>query len=150
MATKKACVVHTPSKKAGAETVVSRLRGEDYEVCVAEVSVEIAKDVKAGEMASLPADVRGCLEGADVCVILIDEEVNLGVIGGLASDGGCRVVTIGGSPDNLPAELDDVVDGHLPAPDSPELVDVVSGVPERVRPDNKPAPPREPDRVKCQ
>src|SRR5690242_19761312 len=92
MATKKACILHTPEKKAAADEVAKRLKEKGYAVCVTEVSTETAKAVKAGDKASLPADVADCLEGADVCIVLVDEQGSLATIGGLASDGGCRVV----------------------------------------------------------
>jgi len=142
--------LYTPPQQAQAEVTVARLRDEGYEVCAVEVIAEVAKAIKAGESASLPAEVQDCLAGAEVCVILVDETVDFGALGGLASDGGCRVVTVGGSPDALPAALDDIIDGHVPSPDAPELVDVVEGETERVRPDHTAAPPRKPDRVKCQ
>jgi hypothetical protein len=150
MATKKACVIFTAAKQSEADAVSANLQEAGYEVCMAEVAAAEAAAVKAGQQGSLPAKVQGCLDGAEVCVILMDEAADFGGIGGLASDGGCRVITVGGNPEDLPEELDDIIDGHLPSPDSPDLVDVVEGEPERVRPDNEPASPRKPPRVKCQ
>lgn len=150
MATKKACVVHTPAKKTDAEAVRERLSNDGYSVCLTEVSASEANAVEAGDRSSLPVDVRECLEGAEICVILVDDVVGLGAIGGLASDMGCEVMTVGGSPEDLPDSLDDVTDGHVPTPDAPQLEEIVQGKPEMIRPDNTRAKPRDSDRVKCQ
>jgi hypothetical protein len=150
MATKKACVLHTPEKKAEAEAVSKRLQADGFEVCVTGVSTQTAKSVKAGDTSTLPTTVEACLKDASVCVILVDDEGSLGAVGGLASDAGCRVLTVGGSPDALPNDLDDVADGHVPSPDAPELVDIANGKDERIAPDGTSAPPRKPKRVKCQ
>ncbi|WP_162888162.1 hypothetical protein [Sphingomonas mesophila] len=147
---KKACIVFTEARAAEAEVVAKRLQENGFDACMAEVSITEAKAVQAGDASTLPDHVKDCLDGAEVCVILVDEEAALGGIGGLASDGGCRVVTVGGDPAILPTDIDDIIDGHVPSPDAPDLIDVVEGEPERIRPDNSPAPPREPDRVKCQ
>lgn len=147
---KKACIVFCQAKASEAEAVAKRLQGDGFETCMAEVTFTDAKAVKAGDTLSLPSAVNECLDGAEVCVILVDEDNAFGGIGGLASDEGCRVVTVGGDPTDLPTDLDDIIDGHVPSPDSPELCDIVEGEPERVQPDNSPAPPRNPDRVKCQ
>ncbi len=151
--TAKACVIFTSAKEAEADEVMGRLKAEGYEVCAARVPAEIAKAAK-DENSSPPAEVAECLDGAEVCVILVDEDPTvssgMGGFGGSASDGGCRVVTVGGDPENLPSELDDIIDGHVPSPDSPELIDVAAGRPERIKPDNTSAPKRDEDRVKCQ
>jgi hypothetical protein len=150
MATKKACILHTPQKKADAEAVAKRLQAEGYDTCVTGVSSQTAKSVQAGDMSTLPSTVAECLKDASICVILVDEEGCLGAVGGLASDAGCRVVTVGGSPDALPKELDDIADGHVPSPDTPDLIDIANGKDERITPDGSSAPPRKPKRVKCQ
>jgi hypothetical protein len=150
MAAKKACVLHTPEKAADAEIVGQRLRASGYEVCITGVSSETAKTVKAGDKSSLPNAVAACLEGASVCVLLIDNEGTLGALGGIASDSGCRVVTVGGPPDALPTELDDIVNGHVPNPDTPQLVEIVDGEDIRIEPDGSQAPRRKSDRVTCQ
>lgn len=150
MAAKKACVLHTPGKKVEAEEVGARLQAGGYEVCITGVSSQTAKTVEAGNISSLPSTVTACLDGAAICVILVDDEGSLGTVGGIASDSGCRVITVGGSPDVLPQALDDVVDGHVPYPDSPELIDVVEGEDARVMPDGNREPARKPQRVKCQ
>lgn len=128
---KKACVIHTASKSGDAEIVAGRLVDDGYVVCTTEVTTEIASSAKAGDTSSLPADAIDCISGAEVCVILVDDTIDLGAIGGLVSDQGCRVVTVGGSPDDLPEQLDDIGDAHVPSPESPELLDEVRGVRER-------------------
>lgn len=150
MALKKACIIFTTTKEVEAEATAAQLRDNGYSVCMAEVTAEVGGAVKAGDQASLPAEVADCLQDAEVCIILIDETGDLGAIGGLASDRGCRVVTVGGSPDDLPQELEDIIDGHAPSLDAPELMDVVKGEPERIKSGHEPAPGRKPDRVKCQ
>lgn len=148
--TKKACVIYTQSKQAEAEAASAKLKDAGYDICMAEVSSEEADAVKLGDVESLPTQVRDCLDGADVCVILIDEDVDFGDIGGIASDEGCRVVTVGGEPEDLSEDLDDIIDGHLPTPESPDFIDVIEGEPERVGTDDEAAAPRKPPRVKCQ
>jgi len=150
MATKKACILHTPQKKVDAEAVSKRLRAEGYDVRVTGVSIQTAKSVEAGDRSTLPPTAAECLENATLCVILVDEDGCLGTVGGLASDAGCRVITVGGSPDALPNDLDDIADGHVPSPDAPELVEIAKGKDERIAPDGTRAPPRKPNRVKCQ
>jgi hypothetical protein len=150
MATKKACILHTPAKKIEAEAVGDRLRVRGYEVCITGVSTQTANAIKAGDKSSLPSTVAECLQGASVCVILIDDEGSLAAVGGIASDSGCRVVTVGGSPEALPTELDDIVNGHVPTPDTPQLADIVDGEDIRIEPDGTQAPRRKSDRVTCQ
>ena len=104
MATKKACILHTPQKKAEAEAVSKKLQADGYDVCVTGVSTQTAKSVEAGDKSTLPLTVAECLENASLCVILVDEEGCLGAVGGLASDAGCRVMTVGGSPRTLSAK----------------------------------------------
>lgn len=146
----KACILYTPRKRPEAENVAERLKADGYTPCITGVSIQTAKTVEAGDKSSLPSTVTDCLEGASVCVVLIDDEASLGPIGGIASDSGCRVITVGGSPDELPTELDDVVSGHVPAPDTPELVDIVHGEDIRIAPDGTQASRRKSDRVTCQ
>ncbi len=150
METKKACILHTPKNKADADVVAQKLGNNGYDTCVTEVTAEEAKSVRTGDASSISSAVKDCLDGAEVCVIILDEAVDFGGIGGIASDGGCSVVTVGGDPDDLPSDLDDVIDGHVPSPDDSELVVIVEGEPNRVKPDHTTAPPRKPDTVKCQ
>lgn len=150
MAARKACIVYTEAKSAEADVVADRLKGQGFNPCLAKVTVEDAMAVKAGDASSLPRAVQDCLNGAQVCILLIEDESTLGGIGGLASDAGCRVITVRGDPGDLTQDLDDLIDGHIPSPNSPELIDVVEGAQERVLPDGSSAPPRNPDRVKCQ
>ena len=154
MATKKACVIFSAAKQAEADQVVQRLKNEGFEVCAQEVAPDVAQAVKCGDTTSVPAQVADCLEGADVCVILVDKDANasaaMGGLAGIASDGGCRVITVGGSPEALPRELDDIIDGHVPSAENPDLIGIVQGRTDRIKPDNKPAEKRDEDRVKCQ
>lgn len=154
MELKRACVIFSAAKRDEADQVVQRLRDEGYEVCATEVVPEVAQAVKANDATSLPPEVASCLDGAEVCVILVEQDAAasscMGGLAGIASDGGCRVVTVGGSPESLPVELDDIIDGHAPSPDAPDLIDIIAGRPDRIKPDNSPAPERDEDRVKCQ
>jgi hypothetical protein len=154
MATKKACVIFSAAKRTEADEVVRKLRDEGFEVCAAEVASDVGRAVKAGDITSVSAEVANCIDGAEVCIILVEEDASasagMGGLAGIASDGGCRVITVGGSPEKLPRELDDIIDGHVPSADTPELIDIVNGRPDRIKPDKKPAPSRDEDRVKCQ
>lgn len=154
MTEKKACVIFTASKEAEAKHVVQRLSDSGYEISAIEVTHEIAEAAKAGDQASIPPEIASCLNDAEVCVILFEEETAasgaLGGLAGIASDAGCRVVTIGGDPDELPSDVDAIIDGHVPSSETPDLIDVVNGRPRRIRPDNTQAPGRDPERVKCQ
>jgi len=88
---------------------------------------------------------------ADLCVLLLEDSAEgLAAIGGLGSDMGCQVVTIGGDPEELPSELDDVIDGHVPEIDLPVVDEIIEGEPERIKPDGEPAEERKLRRVKCQ
>lgn len=153
MAEKKACVLYGSGQENAAEAAAERLRNDGYGVCTVEITAEEAHAVRAGDLTSVPSAAAECIEGSEVCLILIGEGngvADLGPLAGLASDAGARVVTVGGSPEDLPTELDDVIDGHVPSIDSPRFDDVVCGVPERVRPDNTTPTGRKEDRVKCQ
>jgi hypothetical protein len=150
MTTKKACVIHTPPKRSEAEAAAARLKNDGYSVCVSEVTAAVANAVKAGDKNSLPGEVQDCLAGAEVCVILVDEAIDLGAIAGIASDMGCEIITVGGSPADLPTSLDDITDGHLPSPEAPQFEEVVEGKPDMIKPDNTPSKDRDTDRVKCQ
>jgi hypothetical protein len=153
MAEKKACVIYTAAKEAEAMRVAERLKGEGYEVCAEEVTPEFAEAAPDGG-SPIPQELAECLSGAEVCIILVEGDpalsAGMGGIGGAASDGGCRVVTVGGNPEALPTELDDIIDGHVPSADTPELIEIANGRPDRIRPDNSPTPDRDEDRVKCQ
>jgi hypothetical protein len=150
MATKKACVIFTAAKQAEAQATSAKLQDSDYEVCLTQVTAAEASRVQAGNQGTLPKHVQDCLHEAEVCVILVDVDVDFGSVGGLASDGGCRVVTIGGNPGDLPQELDDIIDGHVPSSDAPGVIEIVEGRPERLKPDNTPAADRNEKKVKCQ
>lgn len=154
MAAKKACVIHTEAKRSDAENVAGRLASDGYEVCITEVSADEAKAVQSGDSSSLTAEVRACIDGADLCVILVDDDADicagLGGIAGAASDGGCRVITVGGEPEEVPEPLDDIIDGHVPAADSADLLDIANGRSDRVKSDRQSAAKRSEDKVKCQ
>jgi hypothetical protein len=150
MTTKKACVIHTPPKKSEAEATAARLENDGYSVCITEVTAAVVNVVQAGDKNSLPDEVKECLDGAQVCVVLVDDAIDLGPIAGIASDIGCEIVTVGGSPADLPTSLDDITDGHLPTPEAPQFEEVVEGKPEMIKPDNTPSKDRDADRVKCQ
>lgn len=153
MAGKKACIIYTAAKEVEADSVVERLKANGYEVWAKKVTAEVAEAAQ-GESSPVPPEVAECLSAAEVCIILVDDDPavssGMGGIAGLASDGGCRVVTVGGKPDALPVELDDIIDGHVPSADTPDLIKIVDGRPDRISPDNTPVPKRNEDRVKCQ
>lgn len=151
MAKDVACIVYLPSNVGSVEEVEQRLASQGYEVRSFEVTKERAAAVKAGQWETLPNELAACLEEAVLVVLLIDEDANLlGPIAGLGSDAGCRVVSIGGSPDDLPVDLDDIIDGHIPSVDAPNADEVIGGKPDRIEPDGESASPRKPVRVKCQ
>jgi hypothetical protein len=151
MASKLACIVYLSSYQGSVEAVEDHLQGLGYDVHSFEVTKARAEAVRAGDVASLPDELRKCLQDAELCVLLLGDEAEcLGAIGGLGSDLGCRVVTMGGDPESLPAELDDVIDGHLPDVEQPQVDEVFQGTPERIKPDGTASPDRKPKRVKCQ
>lgn len=151
MARKLACVVYLSSYRGSIDAVEERLQALNFEVHTFEVTEERAQAVQAGDLSSLPDELRQCMQTADLCVLLLDERAEgLAAIGGLGSDMGCQVVTIGGDPEVLPAELDDVIDGHVPDIDLPIVDEVIEGEPERIKPDGEPADERKANRVKCQ
>jgi hypothetical protein len=68
----------------------------------------------------------------------------------LGADLGCRVVTVGGDPETVPTELDDVADGHVSDIEQPLADDILGGDRVRVKPDGTATEPRAPKRQKCQ
>jgi hypothetical protein len=151
MSNNEACVLYTSARHADALSLEIRLKALGLDVCLAEIAAEVAQRVKSGDRSSLPAGVAECLEGASLCFVLVDETGDsMGALAGIASDMGCRVISIGGSPEDLPDSLDDIVDAHLPDIGNDRLPDAVSGEAIRVRPDNSLAPARKENRVKCQ
>lgn len=151
MAGKLACVVYLSSYQGSVDAVEDHLQALGYEVHTFEVTEERAQAVRAGDSSSLPDELRQCLEKADLCVLLLGEDAErLGAIGGLGSDMGCQVVTVGGDPEKLPSELDDVIDGHVPDTEQPTVDEIFEGTPERIKPDGEPAEVRKAKRVKCQ
>lgn len=146
-----ACVVYLSSYAGSVDAVEEHLQALGYEVHSFEVTEERARAVRAGALDTLPEELRHCLENAELCVLLLGDDAEaLGAIGGLGSDMGCRVVTVGGDPENLPDELDDVIDGHVPDIEQPPADEVFDGAPERIKPDGSPSEERKPKRVKCQ
>ncbi len=151
MAGKLACVVYLSSYQGSVDAVEDHLQELGYAVVSFEIAKERAEAVRAGDLSSLPDELRECLQKADLCVLLLGDDAEpLGAIGGLGSDMGCQVVTVGGDPENLPSELDDVIDGHVPDTDQPIVDKIFEGTPERIRPDGEPAEARKAKRVKCQ
>lgn len=151
MASKAACIVYIEEFAGSVDAVEARLHELDYDVQSFEISKDRATAVRAGELESMPPELRTCLEAADLCVLLLGDDAEcLGAIGGLGSDLGCRVVTIGGSPENVPSELDDIADGHLPDVDQPAADEVLGGTRSRIKTDGEPAEERKAKRQKCQ
>jgi hypothetical protein len=148
---KLACVVYLSSYVGSLARVEARLLKLGYEVHSFEVSKDRADAIVAGDKASLPDALRDCLEQSELCVLLIDESAgSLGTIGGLSSDLGCRVVTVGKDLESLPIELDDIADGHLPDVDHQKADEVLGGERVRINVDGTELPLREPKRQKCQ
>lgn len=151
MAEEFACIVFLPSSRGKVEEVEQRLISQGYQVHTFEITNDRAAAVKSGDWGSLPKELADCLEEAALVVFLIDEGGSLlGPIAGLGSDAGCRVVSIGGGPSELPEGLDDVIDGHIPNVNAPDADDIIGGKPDRIESDGQAAPPRKPKRVKCQ
>jgi len=152
MADRVACVIYTKSRANDLPATEQSLVLQGYRVDAFEITQDLAGDFISGNDASLPSVLRTCLEIAEVCVLLFDEncaDVFCG-IGGFASDRGCRVITVGGDPDDIPTELDDISDGHVPSPEVDSFPDIIKGDPVRIKPNGEKAPPRNPDRIKCQ
>jgi hypothetical protein len=149
---KKACVLFGSEKTNEAEQLRVQLEQAGCTVCLTEITIDVAKVVQNKDAENFPEEVTICLDGADLCFILISEGILgcAGAIGGAASDGGCRVISIGGSPDNLPTQLDDLVDSHLPDVNDENLPSVVDGESICIGPDKVRRPTRKEDRVKCQ
>ena len=151
MANNLACVVYLSSYRGEVAAVEQRLQVLGYEVQSFEVTKERASAVQTGDPSSLPSELRKCLDKADLCVLLIDEDADcLGAVAGFGSDFGCRVVTVGGEPDDVPSDVDDIADGHVPDIERPEADEILCGKPERIQTDGVAAPVRKPARVKCQ
>lgn len=151
MANKLACIVYLSTFAGSVDAVEQHLQALGYDVHSFEVTKDRANTVVAGELSSLPTELRKCLKDAELCILLIGEDAEcLGPIGGLGSDLGCRMVTIGGDPDDVPTDIDDIADGHIPDIEQPEADEVLGGERIRIKPDGEAAPERKPKRQKCQ
>lgn len=151
MVKKLACVVYLNSYAGSVAAVEQRLQALGYKVHSFEVTKERADAIVAGDAASLPSELRNCLQECELLVLLLDDDAEcLGSIGGLGSDAGCRVVTVGGDPETVPTELDDITDGHIPNIEHPTADEVLGGSRERIKPDGTVSDERKPKRVKCQ
>ena len=151
MATKLACVIYLESYTGSVLAIKNKLDEQGYEVHSFELAKNLASDVRMGHWETLPDQIAACLRDADLVVLLIDDDAEtLGPIAGLGSDAGCRVVTVGGNPDNLPESLDDIIDAHLPNLDIPQAGEIIGGVSDRLSDEGRSAAKRKPRRVKCQ
>jgi hypothetical protein len=148
----KACIIYLASLKVEADAVAAKLAVEGYTNCLEEVEAAVA-DAILHDVAAIPRRISDCLKDADCCVLLLGQDETdeaMGAIGGVASDGGCRVVAVSDQvADNIAKSVDAFIDAIVPC-DLEDLIDIVKGK------DHWPADAggkevqREIRRVKCQ
>lgn len=125
----KACIVHLARLKAEADAVAGKLAADGYTPCIEEVDATLA-DAILNDATVIPQNITDCIKDADICVLLLGQDETdeaMGAIGGVAADGGCRVVAISDQVANDIAENVDVfVDAIIPC-DLDDIIDIVKG-----------------------
>lgn len=145
---KKACVIFVARLEEKAVVVAARLEAEGFDVCLHPASEEDARAAKGG--GTVNAEIAKCLDGADVCVFLIDEEDQFSGLGWTAVGAGARVVgVLVGTAAKASAGIDEIGSAVLPI-DSGNLGKALIGEDVWEDADGKPAKPRNPRRQKCQ
>lgn len=145
---KNACVIFVARLEDKAAFVAARLESEGFDVCLHEASEEDARAAKGG--GTINADIAKCLDGADVCVFLIDEEGQFSGLGWAAVGSGARVVgVLIGANAKASADIDEIGSAVLPI-DSGNLGKALAGEDVWEGTDGKPVKPRDLRRQKCQ
>lgn len=149
----KACVIYVAETQARLAGVVERLKAQGYEVCEVSADLPTAQITAAGA-SELPAEIRACIDGADLCVILLPSEPDcddaIGEAAAYADQQQRRMVCIvEGARIAYPEAIMDVGKCVVRA-DSPRLDDAIRGDDFWEGPDGKPAPERPYTVVKCQ
>lgn len=153
MTTKKACLIYvtvTTGLKAGAR---ARLEAEYYDVCEVLADLDDAVSAEAGEPV-LSADLKACIDTADLCVFLLPEDAagdgSIGAGSGYASElGKPFIAVVGGERTTLPEPFDADAAGIVH--DAEEgLTDAIRGDTSFNKPDGSKGSPRKTDHVKCQ
>ena len=149
----KACLIYVAETEARRGVVAERLKAQGYDVC--EVSADLATAELARSGASdLPPELKACIDGADLCVILLPAEPDRdGAIGAAAgyADGQRRriVCVVEGDRTAYPQTIDDVCKSVVRG-ESPNLDEAIKGGEFWEGPDGKPAPERDYTTVRCQ
>lgn len=145
---KKACVIFVARLEEKAAFVAARLESDGFDVCLHEASEEDARAAKGGGAVS--AGIAKCLDGADVCVFLIDEEGQFSGLGWAAVWSGARVVgVLVGENAKASADIDEIGSAVLPI-ESGNLGKALTGEDIWEGADGQPVKPRNPRRQKCQ
>ena len=151
--TKKGCLVYvtaTAGLRAGAR---ARLEAEGYKVCEVLADLDDAIAAEAGEP-FLSADLKACIDAADLCVFLLPEDAAgdgcMGAGGNYASElGKPFIAAVEGAREVLPQAFDADAAGVVHGLDE-ELTDAIRGNSSFKKPDGSNAPLRKTDHIKCQ
>jgi len=145
---KKACVIFVARLEEKAAFVAASLESEGFDVCLHQASEEDARAAKGG--GTVNAGIAKCLDSADVCVFLIDDEEQYSGIGWAAIGAGTRVVgVLVGANAKASADIDEIGSSVLPI-SSENLGKALTGEDVWEGVDGKPVKPRNPRRQKCQ
>ncbi len=147
----KACIIYLTSLKVEADAVAAKLATEGYTCCLEEVEAAVA-DAILNDVTAIPPRILDCLKDADCCILLLGQDETdeaMGAIGGVASDGGCRVVAVSDQvADDLAKNVDVFVDAVVSC-DLDDIMDIVKGKDRWPSDAEGKAVKREIRRVKC-
>lgn len=153
---KKACVVRVAGDSSDVSSVVARLEAEGFAVSVCAVSAVEATAIEAGETGALPAEVQGCLAGAELVVVLVTEALSgCGGVGVLLADlqnTGVRIVGVwsgAGAGASAPQIIDDYSDSLVNV-GSDAFADAICGGEVWEAPTGEAAPPPDKEHQICQ
>jgi hypothetical protein len=131
-----------------AVSIAANLESEGFKVCLHCASEEDVRAAKGG--AAVNSDIAKCLDGADVCVFLIDDQDQFSGLGWAAVGAGARVVgVLVGTTAKASADIDEIGSAVLPI-HSDNLIKALAGDDIWEGADGKSVKPRNPRRQKCQ
>lgn len=150
-AQRKACLIYVESMEAARHDVLKQLAAEGFFVC--ESILMLGHIDAANSAAELPGDVRDCIDGADLCVIILPESERddpvICAAAAVAISNGCQVIVVNSGRPLIPTILEDgahsVVSGG-----STRLADAIKGIEIWEDTDGTPRAPRAIKRVRCQ
>lgn len=149
---KTACLIYVASLKQELPRVQESLEREGYKVVTLLVSLSVAQQIKENS-GQVPAEVRACIEQADICVFLLPEEtvedVGLSGAAGLAGQLGKRIIgLVAGARTVYPEGFE--LAGAMIRLASPRLKSVLQGEDTWEAEDKSPIKERGIDHQRCQ